>query len=952
MTTIMTTPTQAELLRRGDPERRAAIARAPIRLNPDNLVERPWGGRWLVEFKRLGERSSKYGESFELAADPDDPEAGSHPSQVVFDDGSTMPLPELLALAGLDLLGEAFVAAYGPKIPLLPKLLDVEGLLSIQTHPPGHPELYVVVDAEPGASLRLGWRQDVDRRELAERLREGRATQVRLLGLLTDDVDFEAVQRAFSRVLGRERPASDQATAIARNLANLLRPDASPNELLELVGRAVEHYHTMLDRMNVLPIRAGDVIYNARPCDPRSSTVPSSEIHALGDPGAKRALIFEVRRPGVTHRAWDHLRFPIREIAIDDALATMTCAASSPEQFRVAPRSLPERPGVRRSVESPAFIVDHLQPTPHQPIELHAANLPSTLHALRGEIDLHDREGRSLGRLRAGESLLLPHAHAPLLVHALVEPTELLHILVPIDPNRAGSAPGPRTRAPARRRNWADLREIVTGSQGPRDVVAIVNGGDGPAIAAHLERLAPQIFRADGALEIAVHEEPVRRGQLLGLLDALRGRSLDPDHVALGIMLPGKGTRLSPLTQRLRGIKPLMPVPIRPSSDGPWLDAATASLYSWVLIGHTLERLGFRGVAWKWGDEPQIPARVLGDLDLDLSEVDAVRFGAEVEVDDDLASHKEWLDVDPTSSELRVQVRRRPLVQLRARLGAEAGQPLRAHVNLGSPAFSYRLLAAAERCFADCEGWLDVDGYLFEALTHDESAWAAEIERDRDLRALLDRVPDFYSRVRRMRATLEAERGRPLRIAVIDFGSNLHWCDVGQLGKAREAFAALVGDGEVSEFARVLAALEGVEPDCWGNRVAGNSTIPADGSIRDCVIVDSSIGSGSARGAVILHSEIGEGRLAAGSVVIDCRVGRLELGASSLAFGSAIDHLVVPAEWVHTSIAADPRIEGSPLESWWADARENPGTPENYDQVVWGNPGSFASKFEQMRRRS
>ncbi|MCA9686864.1 MAG: hypothetical protein KC457_32160, partial [Myxococcales bacterium] len=80
-------------------------------------------------------------------------------------------------------------------------------------------------------------------------------------------------------------------------------------------------------------------------------------------------------------------------------------------------------------------------------------------------------------------------------------------------------------------------------------------------------------------------------------------------------------------------IKPLLPMPVAVETGGAgserrWLDAATASLWTWTLVVHTLERLGFRGVAWKWGDEPQIAARVLAGLRQDLSGVDAVRFGA------------------------------------------------------------------------------------------------------------------------------------------------------------------------------------------------------------------------------------------------------------------------------------------------------------------------------------
>ena len=43
--------------------------------------------------------------------------------------------------------------------------------------------------------------------------------------------------------------------------------------------------------------------------------------------------------------------------------------------------------------------------------------------------------------------------------------------------------------------------------------------------------------------------------------------------------------------------------------------------------------------------------------------------------------------------------------------------PVRALVHVGSPAFSHLFLEEAARVFGDLPGVLDVDGYLFEALT-------------------------------------------------------------------------------------------------------------------------------------------------------------------------------------------------------------------------------------------
>jgi hypothetical protein len=506
--------------------------------------------------------------------------------------------------------------------------------------------------------------------------------------------------------------------------------------------------------------------------------------------------------------------------------------------------------------------------------------------------------------------------------------------------------------------NLDELRDVVARSQGPREVLAIVNGGDAPLVEAELERLRGQLFRADGATAILAHEESARRGQLLGMLDALRHWSaargaLDPGQVALGIMLPGKGTRLSPLTQRLHGIKPFFPVPIRPGPDSPWLTAAAASLYSWTLIAFHLRRLGFRGVAWKWGDEPQVPSAPLRALRMDLSRADAVRFGSEVEVTDDLALHKDWLVADPRSGQLVAQLRRRPRAELLARLGASAaGRQARALVHVGSPAFSHLFLEEAQRALGDLGGWLDVDGYLFEALTCDERTWQAELARDAGLRAVLADHPDLHARARALRARLEARRGRPLEIQVIDLGAELYWGDIGQLDKARAVFAALAQPGAAADFARRLAGLDAVAPDAWGNRVAGRSTLPADGSVRDSVVVDSFIGAGSqVRGAVVIDSELGQACLGPGSVVLRSTLGRLEAGRDCLAFASIRRELSLPDGRVHTSIPADPREPTRGLEDWCADSRVDPGSGENYTRPCLENPASFEAKFAQMRQR-
>jgi hypothetical protein len=933
----------------------ARLASEPLRLRSDNLVPRPWGGRRLIAYKGLegAARPGRYGESFEVAAYPHDPEAARYPSIVEFADGSSMRLSELLGRAGETVLGPAFFQVFGSSIPLLPKFLDIAGLLSVQSHPAGKPEAYVIIDCDPGATIRVGFAREVDPAAFAARLEAARAEQERLGEL------FWVGEENYAPILAELLGKPDADKRLTERLAPMLRRLEDRPRLLEVLARLDACYRETLADLNVVHVAPGMVVFNADPPGARSEELPSAQVHCLGNPEGRSMLLLEVRRPGPTYRAWDHVRFPLRELAIEEAIAAMSCAATSPEDFVVEPQEVPGRPGVLRSVECPAFIIDHLCPRPGVSVSALTEGLPTTLHAIRGAARLFGPGDTSWGTLRAGESLLLPAGVVSLRLEGQTPDTELVQVTIPL-PERAVREHSAVAPEEAKLDNLAQMRGVVAESLGPKQLVAIVNGGDGPGLRARLAELVPAIFRADGDTQIYAHEEPTRRGQLLGLLDALRGHAeahgpLDPDRVALGTMLPGKGTRLSPLTARLHGIKPLFPVPV--CAEGPqgpvWLDAAAASLWCWTLVGWSLERQGFRGVAWKWGDEVQIAGRQLASLDYDLADVDAVRFGASAELSEDLARNKEWLLVDPDTAELVTQLRRRPLAELREAIEAVQDEwrcKLERYVHIGSPAFSHVFLRHAAEVFAECEGWIDVDGYLFEALTHDERAWAALVEANAGLRELLERCPDFRGRVLELRRRIEAERGHPMRIVVLDFGAEPYWGDVGQLSKARAVWSALAVEGEPGEFARALAGIHGLERDAHGNLLVGDARVPTDGSVRGCVVIDSHIDRGRAQGAVIVRSSLGLAGLEPGSVVIDSRVDALRLGIDSLAFASVGEYLRVPRGFAHTSIVDDPRAEAPRLESWFADMAEDPGAKHNYEQPRWGNPGSFADKFAQMRQ--
>ena len=397
----------ADRLLEGDNAVAAELARGLLKPQRDNLVERPWGGERLCAFKRLASPACSsgrtFGESFELSADDGDDEARVHPSVLELADGSTITLPALLAVHADTLLGDAFVRRYGRRFPLLPKLLDVAELLSVQAHPAGNTEVYVIVDAEPGATIRLGFAADVNAESFRARLASGRRDQQRLLDLLGGEAAGD-LQRFLRPWLARRgaRPAE-----LAGSLEGRLHAGVQWTSVEALLASLHDVYWAALDALNAIPVKAGDVIYNANP--PRvtaaSGAPASAEVHALGNPEGRGVFALEIRRPGPTFRAWDNVRFPLRDIDIEAALAALNLQATAPHDFIVEPKLV--RPGVRRSVDCEYFRLEHLEPSPANVVDV-PASPPHSLHALEGRTRLERSGGHALGTLERGESALVP----------------------------------------------------------------------------------------------------------------------------------------------------------------------------------------------------------------------------------------------------------------------------------------------------------------------------------------------------------------------------------------------------------------------------------------------------------------------------------------------------------------------------------------------------------------
>ncbi len=400
-------PTLADAVRAGDRQALARVAAAPIIPLNNNLVSRPWGGRRLSTYKGLGSAPhERWGEAFEICAFAEDEEAQAHPSIIRLTDGSEIDLPALLAVAGVAILGEDFVATHGCRLPLLPKTLDVGELLSVQAHPEGFTEAYIIIEADEGATIRLGFKRDADPAALGQRLKGGRQLQQELLDCLRDGVDLEVLQTKLASNFARRAELAD---AVLPDVESSLRTGAD-RKIVETLRTLKELYWDVLDLLNEIPVTPGQVIYNANPETVSAATgrARSAEVHALGNPQGKEILALEIRRPGPTFRAWDHVRFPLRPIDVDKTLDALNLRATRPADFIVTPRPLVGCPGVFRSVQSEWFVVDHLRPRPKAEVRLSAGTPMHTLHAVRGTVELRTPDDRTLASLTRGQSALIP----------------------------------------------------------------------------------------------------------------------------------------------------------------------------------------------------------------------------------------------------------------------------------------------------------------------------------------------------------------------------------------------------------------------------------------------------------------------------------------------------------------------------------------------------------------
>ena len=152
----------------------------PVKLTPA-FKDYLWGGERLkTEFNKNTDMTP-LAESWELSAHKDGQ------SIVTTGDYTGLTLTDYITAIGKEALGTA--CEKYDYFPLLIKLIDAKGDLSVQVHPSdeyalehegeyGKTEMWYILDCEEGAALYYGFKEDTTREEYEAAIKEGRLTDI------------------------------------------------------------------------------------------------------------------------------------------------------------------------------------------------------------------------------------------------------------------------------------------------------------------------------------------------------------------------------------------------------------------------------------------------------------------------------------------------------------------------------------------------------------------------------------------------------------------------------------------------------------------------------------------------------------------------------------------------------------------------------------------------------
>lgn len=214
-----------------------------------------WGGEKILPYKGIISDQKQVGESWEISG------VKENESIVAEGPDAGMMLPELIKRDGAKLLGKANFERFGEEFPLLIKFIDARQDLSIQVHPnddqawerhksKGKTEMWYVVDADPGSSLRSGFAKQVTPEEYEASIADNTITDLLAeYDIHAGDLFFLPAGRIHSIGAGAFIAEIQQTSNITYRIYDFNRTDANgnPRELHTEQSKAVIDYSVQED---------------------------------------------------------------------------------------------------------------------------------------------------------------------------------------------------------------------------------------------------------------------------------------------------------------------------------------------------------------------------------------------------------------------------------------------------------------------------------------------------------------------------------------------------------------------------------------------------------------------------------------------------------------------------------------------------------------------------------
>ncbi len=195
-----------------------------------------WGGEKIAPYKGIVTDQKTIGESWELSG------VAGNESVVSEGEYAGATIPELLEKMGAELVGKANYQRFGNEFPILIKFIDAQDDLSIQVHPnddmsmarhnkKGKTEMWYVVDAAPGAKLRVGFSEQVTADEYAEHIANNTILDVlKEYDVAPGDLFFLPAGRIHSIGAGCFIAEIQQTSDVTYRIYDFCRKDKDGNE--------------------------------------------------------------------------------------------------------------------------------------------------------------------------------------------------------------------------------------------------------------------------------------------------------------------------------------------------------------------------------------------------------------------------------------------------------------------------------------------------------------------------------------------------------------------------------------------------------------------------------------------------------------------------------------------------------------------------------------------------